>query len=342
MVTMKDVAKHCGVSVSTVSRVLSGNELISPETTGLVLRAAEDLGYTPDFTARSLKTNRSDMIGILFDSFLTHPYFSRIIDAVRIHAEANGFDVLFLSRVKRNGKIDYTETALSRRMDGVLVVYADVESESIRKLTKGHIPVVSIDAEERDVPSVLSDYSQATEEMVDWIAGKGHRRIAFIHGEMGYATAERLKGFRRAMQKHGFDIPENYIRPGKFNDPERCARETESLLALPVPPSCILMPDDYSAVNALRILREKNLTAPADFSCAGYDGIPLSQAVSPRLTTFRQNTEEIGKKAVEMLMAAIQSGTASARSASPQTGTGLSRDVTVRGELIPGETVAEL
>ena len=330
MVTMKDVAKRCGVSVSTVSRVLSGNELISPETTRLVLQAAGDLGYTPDFTARSLKTNRSDMIGILFDSFLTHPYFSRIIDAVRIHAEANGFDVLFLSRVKRNGRMGYTETALSRRMDGVLVVYADVESESIRKLTRDNIPVISIDAGEKGVPSVLSNYRQATEEMVDWIAAKGHRRIAFIHGEMGYPTEERLRGFRQAMRKHGLDTPDSYIRQGRFNHPETCARETEALLALPAPPSCILMPDDYSAVNALRILRETDRTAPADFSCAGYDGIPLSQAVSPRLTTFRQNTEEIGKKAVELLMAAIQKGIT------------VNENVTVRGELIPGETVADL
>ena len=330
MVTMKDVAKLCHVSVSTVSRVLSGDDRISPGTRKAVLNAADELGYTPDFTARSLKTNRSDMIGILFDSYLTHPYFSRVIDSIRIHAEANGFDVLFLSRVKRNDRMDYTETALSRRMDGVLVVYADVESESIRKLTRGNIPVISIDAEEENTPSVLSDYRQGTGEMIDWIAARGHRRIAFIHGEMGHATAERLAGYRLAMEKHGFDIPETYVRAGMFNHPESCARETEALLSLPVPPTCILMPDDYSAVNALRILQEKHLKAPEDFSCAGYDGIPLSQAVSPRLTTYSQNTEEIGRRAVELLLQTIQ------REAAPQ------RDVTVRGKLIPGETVADL
>jgi len=330
MVTMKDIAKTCNVSVSTVSRVLSGNELISPETSRLVMNTAARLGYTPDFTARSLKTNRSEMIGILFDSYLTHPYFSRVIDAIRIHAEVCGFDVLFLSRVKRNGRMDYTETALSRRMDGVVVVYADVESENIRKLTKGNIPVVSIDAEEEDAISVRSDYSQATETMIDWIVGKGHRQIAFIHGQMGYATTKRLEGYRRAMQKHGLETPQDYIRPGMFNHPEVCARETEALLALPTPPSCILMPDDYSAVNALRILRKKGLTAPTDFSCAGYDGIPLSQVVSSTLTTFRQNTEEIGKKAVELLLTAIQDGASEPR------------DVIVHGELIHGETVSDL
>ena len=330
MVTMKDVAKRCNVSVSTVSRVLSGDERITPDTCRLVMKAAEELGYTPDFTARSLKTNRSDMIGILFDSRLTHPYFSRVIDSIRVHAEANGFDVLFLSRVKRNDRMGYTETALSRRMDGVLVVYADVESENVERLTRGHIPVISIDAEEESAPSVRSNYRQATEEMIDWIAARGHRRIAFIHGEMGYATAERLEGYRQAMRKHGFQVPETYLRAGAFNHPESCAAVTEELLSLPEPPTCILMPDDYSAVNALRILQEKRLKVPERFSCAGYDGIPLSQAVSPRLATYSQNTEEIGRKAVELLLETIRQGSAPVR------------EITVSGKLIPGETVADL
>ncbi len=329
MVTMKDIARKCGVSVSTVSRVLSGNELISPDTSRLVMKAAESLGYRPDVTARTLKTNRSDMIGILFDSHLTHPYFSGVIDSVRNHAEEAGFDVLLLSRVKRDGRMDYTETALSRRMDGIVVIYTNVGNEGIEKLTRGNIPVVAVDTYDGGCSMVLSDYRQGTAELVDCAVGCGHRRIALIHGEMGYATRERLAGFREAMNTHGLTIPEAYIRAGAYNHPEVCARETMALLSLAIPPTCIMMPDDYSTVNALRILREKNITAPKDFSCTGYDGIPLSQAVTPRLTTFRQDTEAIGQKAIEMLLQAIQDGP------------GLNREVTVRGRLIRGETVAD-
>lgn len=330
MVTMKDIAQRCGVSVSTVSRVLSGNDLISPDTSRLVMDAAESLGYMPDVTARTLKTNRSDMIGILFDSHLTHPFFSGVIDSVRNHAEEAGFDVLLLSRVKRDGRMDYTETALSRRMDGIVVIYANVGNEGVEKLTKGNIPVIAIDTYDGGCSMVFSDYRQGTGELTDFAISRGHRRIALIHGEMGYATKERLAGFREAMRTHGLTIPEEYIRAGAFNNPEICARETESLLSLPVPPTCILMPDDYSTVNALRLLRDKRITAPDQFSCAGYDGIPLSQALSPRLTTFGQDTEAIGQKAIEMLLRAIQEGP------------GLSREVTVRGRLIQGETVADI
>ncbi len=330
MVTMKDIAKQCGVSVSTVSRVLSGNELISPDTTRLVMEAAEKLGYMPDVTARTLKTNRSDMIGILYDMMLTHPYFSGIIEAVRKHAEEAGFDVLFLSRVRRNGRMDYTETALSRRMDGIVVIYADVESESVEKLARGNIPVVSIDVYEGQNSAIFSDYRLGTRELTEFSFSRGHRRIALIHGEMGYQTRERLEGFYEAMRDHGLAVNREYIRQGAFNNPERCAAETEALLSLPVPPTCILMPDDYSAVNALRILREKGISAPEQFSCAGYDGIPLSQAVVPRLTTFCQDTETIGREAVDTLLKNMQEGKNKIR------------EITIRGRLIPGETVAEV
>lgn len=330
MITMKDIAQRCGVSVSTVSRVLSGNELISPKTAGAVLKTAETMGYMPDMIAKTLKTNRSDMIGILYDMKLTHPYFSGVVESVRKNVEEAGFDVLLLSRVKHDGRMGYTETALSRRMDGIIVVYEEVGNESVNKLARGHIPVVSIDVYEGKGSTVFSDYRQGTRKLMDYAISRGHRRIALIHGQMGYQTRERLEGFRTAIRDHGLEIPEEYIRAGSFNHPESCVEETEKLLALRIPPTCILMPDDYSAVNALRILREKGVSAPAQFSCAGYDGIPLSQAVTPRLTTFCQDTESIGREAVETLLKNIQAEQK------------VIREITVPGHLIPGETVADI
>ncbi len=330
MVTMKDIAKLCGVSVSTVSRVLSGNTLISPETTRLVTEAAEKLGYRPDMTARTLKTNRSDLIGILYDAPMTHPFFSGVIDAIRTRAEEAGFDVLLLSRVKRNGRMDYTETALSRRMDGIVVIYADVESENVRKLAKGNIPVISIDVYAGQTSAVLSDYREGTRKLTEYAISRGHSRIALIHGQMGYVTQKRLEGFRATMKAEGLAVPEQYIRASSFNNPEECARETEELLSLPEPPTCILMPDDYSAINALRILEEKGISAPEQFSCAGYDGIPLSQAKKPQLTTFWQDTEGIGRAAIEALLNSMLKG--------PEA----NRVITINGKLIPGGTVADL
>ena len=330
MVTMRDIAQRCGVSVSTVSRVLNGNDLISPETSRLVMKTADEMGYMPDVTARTLKTNRSYMIGILYDISLTHPFFSGVIDSIRTRAEEAGLDVLLLSRVKRGEKLGYTEKAMSRRMDGIVVIYANPANESIRKLMKGNIPIVSIDEFRGQSSVVFSDYREGTRELTEYVISRGHRQVALIHGEVGYATRERIEGFREAMAVHGLEVPAGFIRASAFNSPEETARETESLLALPCPPTCILMPDDYSAINALKILRSRGISAPERFSCTGYDGIPLSQANSPRLTTFRQDTETIGRTAVETLLEIMKDGSV------------VNREITIRGQLIPGETVADL
>ena len=183
---------------------------------------------------------------------------------------------------------------------------------------------------EGQTSAVLSDYREGTRRLTEYAVSRGHRRVALIHGQMGYATQERMEGFRTAMKAGGLEVPEEYIRASAFNNPEECARVTEELLALSEPPTCILMPDDYSAINALWILREKGISVPEQFSCAGYDGIPLSQAMKPQLTTFWQDTEGIGRAAVETLLKNMLEG--------PET----NQAITISGQLIPGGTVADL
>ena len=331
MVTLKDIAAVCGVSVSTVSRALNGVELISPGRAERIRAAAREMGYTPDASARALKTNRSWMIGVLYEERMTHPYFSLVIDAVRASAEKRGFDVLLLSRSNQNGRIDYSDSAVCRRMDGVVIVYAHVDDGKVNRLLSGDIPVVSVDDCDRDCDVVFSDYRQGTRQLMEAAIEKGHRRIAFVHGEMGYATRERIAGFREALAAHGLAVPETYLRPAAFNDAQRCAQETEALLRLPQPPTCILMPDDFSALNALQILRARGLQSPRDFSCIGYDGIGWAQALTPRLTTYRQNTAAAGEAIFEQLVAALNEGLAHEK-----------KRIRISGTLIPGETLEDI
>lgn len=125
------------------------------------------------------------------------------------------------------------------------------------------------------------------------------------------------------------DQPE-YIREAAFNDGALCAKETEALLRMPVPPTCILMPDDYSALNALQLLHKKGIYAPKDFSCAGYDGIFWGQQIFPQLTTYRQNTEEIGRIVFDVLQRTIAEGKNHAI-----------HNIQIHGSLLPGETLGE-
>ena len=328
MVTLRDVAERCGVSASTVSRALNDVALIRPERARKIREVAQEMGYAPNAVARTLKTSRSMMIGVLHELRMDHPYYSLLIEAIRSNAERLGYDVLLLSRSRRDNRLDYSEAALSRLMDGVIIVYANPGEDGVQRLLSGHIPVISVDPCDRECQVIASDYRQGTKALIEAAIEKGHRRIAFLHGEIGYATRERIQSYRETLAAHGLETPPEYLRPASFNDGPRCARETLALLRLPVPPTCILMPDDFSALNALRLLREQDIVAPRDFSCAGYDGIGWAQRLTPRLTTYRQDTAAIGKATVETLIASF------GENAAPRP-----RQIVIPGAFIPGETL---
>ena len=166
MVTLKDVAEKCGVSVSTVSRAMNGVELINADRAEEIRAAAREMGYAPNAVARTLKTKRSMTLGILYETRFDHPYFSLLFEAVRSGAEKRGYDLLLLSRIRKNGRLDYSETALSRQMDGVIIVYADPGAYGLHRLLTGNIPVISVDRCDRECRSVSSDYRQDRKSVV--------------------------------------------------------------------------------------------------------------------------------------------------------------------------------
>ncbi len=331
MVTLKDIAAACGASVSTVSRVLNGSGLITEERAEPIRRKALEMGYTPDMSARTLKTRRSGMIGLIYEEHMMHPYFSHVIDAIRQSAEEAGFDVLLLSRRHPDGRMDYTDNALRRRMDGVVLLFADVTAGGVERMISGDIPVVSVDECSRACSIVAADYREGTAGLIRRAAALGHRRIAFVHGEMGYASRERLAAFRETMESLSLPLPPEYIRQARFNDSELCALEVSALLRLPSPPSCVLLPDDYAALGVVQILLRQGIRIPEDLSLAGYDGTPRGQRFSPRLTTWHQNTAEIGRRVLESLQNAMTIGS-----------TRRFERTTVHGELMEGETLGRM
>lgn len=329
MVSMKDIARACKVSVSTVSRALNGVPGISTRQVELIRQTARKMGYIPNEVARTLKTSRSWMIAVLYDAELVHPFFSILLDAIRAEAEEYGYDLIFLSRKGRNGR-DYSDSALCRATDGVVIVYADADSLSPRKLMDSGIPVVSVDDLNHGCPLVVSDYRQGTRELVRLAVRRGHRRIALIHGEMGYATRERVEGFREEMEASGLAVPEGMIRPSFFQNGPAAAENIRSLLALPEPPTCILLQDDTSAVDAIRLLRDEGLECPRDFSCMGYDGTAAARPGVPALTTFRQDFRGIARETVRLLLSLTDQ-------ALPE-----QQDTVIRGRVLEGVTLASL
>ena len=154
--------------------------------------------------------------------------------------------------------------------------------------------------------AILSDNVAGTKALVQQAWACGHRRIAFIHGEKTAVTESRLAGFYQACEELGLKVPEEYVRCGVYHDVDRCAEETRALLALPQRPTCIIFPDDFSALGGYNALTEAGLSIPEDISVMGYDGIYLSRVVKPSLVTYQQNTKSLGRLAADKLIELIE------------------------------------
>ena len=309
MVSMKDIAKRCGVSVATVSKALSGQPDIGPETRDRIRSVAEEMGYVTNSAARALKANRTYNIGILFvdeqSSGLTHEYFSAVLESLKVEAERQGYDVTFINR-NVGRRTTYLQHCLYRGVDGVIIACVDFSDPQVLELVNSDLPVVTIDHIFNNRLAVVSDNVQGMEALVHYAYSQGHRRVAFIHGERTAVTENRLTGFYRACEKLGFRGDEAIVRQGTYHEANSCAAITKELLELPNRPTCIFFPDDFSAIGGLNAIREAGLRIPEDISVCGYDGIQLADIMSPRMTTYHQDTKALGTSAARGLIDLIE------------------------------------
>ena len=335
MVSIKDIAQFCGVSVATVSKALNGHQDIGETTRERVLAAAREMGYTANFMARALKTNRTYNIGILFTdlqkSGFMHEYFASALNSFREEAESSGYDITFISCDVGRTSTSYLQHARYRRVEGMAVFCADFLDPLVRELVYSDIPVITLDHAYEGHMAVLSDNSHGIGELVRYVYGKGHRRIAYIHGNPTAVTEQRLKGFYSTCEELGLEIPDNYVGSCEYHEPMSCFEATKKILALPQRPSCIFFPDDYAYLGGISAINEAGLRIPEDISAVGYDGIHLARVVTPRLTTWRQNTEELGRTAAARLIETIEHPDAA-----------VPEHLVISGSFYEGESVREI
>ncbi|MBQ9157472.1 MAG: LacI family DNA-binding transcriptional regulator [Eubacterium sp.] len=335
MVTIKDISRRCGVSPATVSKALNGYGDISAETMELVRRTAREMHYLPNAAARQLKTNSSHNIGVVFVdetmSGLTHEYFSTILNSVKEEAEGKGYDITFLSQSLGERKMSFLEHCRYRKCDGVVIASVNFESDSVLELIRSEVPVITIDYSYDNTSSVVSDNVEGAYGLTSYLIEMGHRKIAFIHGEPTSVTQKRLQGFHRALEEHGIDVPAEYVREGRYHDPESGRRDTGVLLNLSDPPTAIMFPDDYTYLGGLAEFEKRHLSVPEDISVVGYDGIHLSRVLRPQLTTWYQDAEAIGRDSVLKLIECIE-----------HRKTCVQEQIKVAGRLMPGYSVKNI
>ena len=223
MVSLKDIAKECQVSVATVSKALNDHADISEERKKMIREKAEEMGYHPNLFARTLKTNRSYNIGVLFTDAehngLTHDYFAAVLDSFKVAAEARDYDLTFVNCGGSGGKrMTYLEHARYRGFDGIMIACVDFSEPEVLQLALSDIPVVTIDYIFNDRLAVVSDNAKGMEDLFTYIYQMGHRRIAYIHGTDSAVTTNRLSSFYRTAEKLGVEIPDEYVMMTRYRD----------------------------------------------------------------------------------------------------------------------------
>ncbi len=335
MVSMKDIAKVCGVSVATVSKALNNQKDIGEETKAHIRDIARKMGYFPNSSARALKTNRTYNLGVLFAdeaaSGLTHDFFSAILDSFKRTVESRGYDITFINSNKNSTGMSYLDHCRYRGFDGVMVACVDFRDPYVIELVESNIPLVTIDHVFNNKTSIVSDNINGMKDLLTYVYECGHRRIAYIHGLESSVTNSRLSSFYRTAEQLGLDIPDEYVLEAPYRSTEGTAKMTERLLDMKNCPTCILYPDDFSTFGGINVIRERGLSIPGDISIAGYDGIRIGRHIEPVLTTLRQDTETIGAKAGEKLIELIEK---------PKSA--IVERVVIKGEVYKGASVARL
>lgn len=335
MVSMKDIAKKCGVSVATVSKALNGYSDIGAQRRAEICKMADEMGYFPNSSARALKTKRTYNLGILFSdkarSGLTHDYFASIMESFKVTAEAKGYDITFTNCNLNRRRMSYYEHCRYRGLDGVVVACIDFYTPEVQELILSSLPVVTIDHVFDSCISVVSDNVKGMRDLLTYIYEQGHRKIAYIHGMESSTTKARLGSFYRTLEDLGVKVPEAYVREAEYRDTVMTETCTGQLLDLPDPPTCILFPDDFSALGGINAIRARGLKIPDDISIAGYDGITISRVIDPKLTTIHQDTLTIGKRAAEELISLIERPKIT-----------LVEKIVVEGKLVEGASVKKL
>ena len=336
MVKVKDIAIKCNVSTATVSKALHNSHELKPETIAFICKTAKEMGYIPNASARSLKLKKSYSIGILFvdktGTGLKHEYFSSILDALKVEAEKSGYDVTFISENITGQKMSYLEHVRYRNIDGVVIASADFLSSTVIELVNSEVPTVTIDYVYNNSTAIMSNNVIGLEEIVHYVANKGHKNIAFIHGEDTDVTSKRLAGFYKGMKEAGLKVNESFVKSGIYHDPKSSGRLTKEILSdRDNHPTCIIYPDDVSSIGGMTAIQECGYHIPEDISVVGYDGTNLSRILRPIVSTYVQNSEELGKMSALKLIERIEN---------PSTFT--PEVIFVNGALQVGETIKDL
>lgn len=308
LVKMADVAAAAGVSITTVSHVLSQSRPVSPELQRRVREAVAASGYTPNSVARALATQSTMLIGVVM-SFLTNPFFAPMVSHIERTARRHGYTLLLTDSHERlDDEVNQIKILLDRRVDGLILAAAGAHTDPVLDLlTRADTPTVLVDrlADQR-FDEVGVENSDSTASLVTHLVEHGHRRIGLVSGRAGLSTTkDRLNGYRLGLEQAGLPFERALVRSGGSNV-EPAQRAVKRLLDQPQPPTALITANDAMTVGVLRGLRELGARVPDDIAIVAFDDIPWGDLMNPGLTAIAQPIDDIGRLAANLLLRRIR------------------------------------
>jgi len=308
MTTIKDIAIQANVSTATVSRVINDHPAVKDETREKIIKIIKENNYRPNTVARSLSTNRSNIIGVFFtdhfNSGLHHPFFREVIYGLEKNLGKKGYDILYFTNRQWGDEFSYLEKCQDRHVDGVVLMGVLKDDPNLPKLLESDIPVVfvDIDIKRENASYVMSNNISGAKKAVNYFKEMGHKKIGMIAGiKATKPTNDRFKGFEEALEEFNIKYNSDWIFNGKYSE-KGGYKAAKKILNLDDQPTAIFCQSDTMAIGAMRAIEDAGLEIPKDFSIIGFDDIEVSSYVKPALTTVKQNKKKMGESATQLLI----------------------------------------
>jgi LacI family transcriptional regulator len=305
MPTIKDVAKLAGVSIATVSNVLSGERYVSPQLRKAVMKAVRSLGYMPNGVAQSLRSRKTQALGLIVPD-ITNPFFSGLVKAIERSARLKGYQVLLSSSEESPElEFDLALTLASRQVDGLIVIPTQDSPKYLLELGE-KMPVLLLDriSGSSRLDQVGVDNLEAARKGTELLLSQGHRRILLLVSTLELSNIrERVEGYKQALKAARIKPDPKLVIP--------CGREATATRVVvnaiqKYRPTAIFAATNRLSLVAVQAIRELELEFPGQISLLGFDDFEWSTLLQPYLSTVKQPLEQLGERACELLLERLE------------------------------------
>ncbi|MEK5147915.1 LacI family DNA-binding transcriptional regulator [Psychrobacillus sp. FSL K6-4615] len=302
--TIRDIAQMSGVSRGTVSKVINNYDGVSELTKRKVLEVIDKTGYQPTFSARSLATKKSSLIGLIYAGKINvefnHPFFNEVISSFQKTLGAMGYDIIiFSNEMFDKDSVDYLARSRHYRLDGCLIIAGEEVEEAVSELDKSDIPCLGIDLELTGENSsyVMTDNFKVSQLAVEYLYLNSIRDVGYIAGkDSSDISNQRLEGFLQTMSQFGMTAQPQWIKHGNFFESSGY-EAMEVILQGESLPKAIIAASDMMALGAMRAIKDYGLRIPQDIQVLGCDDVEACRYMEPALTTIKQDKQKIGRLA---------------------------------------------